>query len=133
VLLNDTPAGRAQALWKTGYAAYRRQEMDAAKRLFLESMAADRNYAPPYNSLGNIESKAGRIEDAIGWYQKAKALSPGYAAVYFNLALADYKLEKLDEARASLREAVRLRPGYEGADALSKAIDTRAMSKAEPK
>lgn len=56
--------------------------METAKRLFLDSIAADGNYAPPYNSLGNIESKAGRTGEAIVWYLKAKALSPAYACAF---------------------------------------------------
>jgi tetratricopeptide (TPR) repeat protein len=122
----NTPLVRAQELWNKGHAAYQRHDMTAAKQLFLDAKLADGGYAPPYNSLGNIEFQAGRPADAIPWYLEAVKRSPSYAPAHFNLALAYYQLRRLDEARASLKEALRLRPRYPEAEKLGAAIELRA-------
>ncbi|KAL2496507.1 TPR repeat-containing thioredoxin TTL1 [Forsythia ovata] len=61
---------------------------------------------------GNENYKKGHFAEALGFYDKAIAISPGNAAYHFNRAAALMGLRHLSEALRECEEAIRLDPGY---------------------
>jgi len=123
VLVKDTPLGRAQELWRQGYAAYLRKEMAEAEQKFLAAKAADPTYAPPYNSLGNLEYNKHNYAQALVWYRQAVALRPTYAPSHYNTALVEQKLGNTAAALAAANEALRVRKGYREASELKTKLE----------
>ena len=60
--------------------------------------------------LGAVLGVTGRNSEAVGFYQKAVALSPQDASIHCNLGVALQELGRLDDAEASLRQAIALKP-----------------------
>lgn len=62
--------------------------------------------------LGNEQYKTGSLSEALGFYDRAIAISPGNATYRFNKAVALMGLKRLGEAVREYEEAVRLDAGY---------------------
>ncbi|KAL3849277.1 hypothetical protein ACJIZ3_011159 [Penstemon smallii] len=62
--------------------------------------------------LGNENYMKGNFAEALSFYEKAIAISPGNAAYHFNRSAALMGLSRLIEAVRECEEAVRLDPGY---------------------
>ncbi|KAI8552463.1 hypothetical protein RHMOL_Rhmol06G0268700 [Rhododendron molle] len=62
--------------------------------------------------LGNEQYKTGSLSEALGFYDRAIAISPGNATYRFNKAVALTGLKRLGEAVREYEEAVRLDAGY---------------------
>jgi len=54
----------------------------------------------------------GRVEEAIGVYEKAIEVNPSHPNAYYNLANAYYELEKVPEARANYELALKMDENY---------------------
>ncbi|XP_057465610.1 TPR repeat-containing thioredoxin TTL1-like isoform X1 [Actinidia eriantha] len=61
---------------------------------------------------GNEHYRLGNLEEALGLYDRAIAISPGNATYRFNRAVALTGLRRLAEAVRECEEAIRLDPGY---------------------
>ena len=78
-----------------------------------------------HNNLGYALLIAGRVEDALGPLQRARALEPANPQVHNNLGLVHFSAGRWEQAVGSLRRAVELRPGYQEAHAnLARALTT---------
>ncbi|GFP79615.1 tpr repeat-containing thioredoxin ttl1 [Phtheirospermum japonicum] len=62
--------------------------------------------------MGNDSYKKGNFAEALGFYDKAIALSPGNAAYHFNRSAALMGLRRLVEAARECEEAIKFDPGY---------------------
>ncbi|CAA0816032.1 TPR repeat-containing thioredoxin TTL1 [Striga hermonthica] len=62
--------------------------------------------------LGNDCYKRGNFAEALSFYDKAIAISPGNAAYHFNRSAALMGLRRFAEAARECEEAIRLDPGY---------------------
>jgi len=62
------------------------------------------------NSLGILQHRAGKPEDALKSFQKAVELAPQSPEAHYNLGLSQFALEKYAESAASARRAYEL--GY---------------------
>lgn len=61
--------------------------------------------------IAQEHARAGRHEEALGWYDRALAADPAYCYAYFHKARSLEELERIDDACAVLRagaEAARL-------------------------
>lgn len=76
--------------------------------------ATRRNDSLPeaWNNLASVEAVAGRYEEALRHYERARELDPGNVGIHFNEGLTCLALDKPGPAEASFREALRLREGY---------------------
>lgn len=82
------------------------QAAEVAFRLVLARV----EWPEAYNSLGNLLRSMGRIEEALGVYQRALELAPDLAEVHSNLAVA-LRLDGQHElAQASCQRALELNP-----------------------
>ncbi|CAA2973018.1 TPR repeat-containing thioredoxin TTL1 [Olea europaea subsp. europaea] len=62
--------------------------------------------------MGNENYRKGNFAEALSFYSKAIAISPGNAPYHFNRAAALMGLRELAEAVRECEEAIRLDPGY---------------------
>ena len=59
---------------------------------------ADARYMPSLVNLGNVYYLSGDLETALGYYEKARALSPENTDVLLSLARANFEIEKYEKA-----------------------------------
>ncbi len=79
-------------------------------------------------SAGVLARTLGRFDEAIDFYQRAKARDPLSTAVHNNLGLALYYAGRPAEAEAELRALLELRPGFAAGNAhLSKVLIARGQ------
>jgi tetratricopeptide (TPR) repeat protein len=63
-----------------------------------------------YNNLGLVYFESDRVDESIGYFQKALALKPDFAKPENNLGLVYYQKGKIPEAVAHFQKALELRP-----------------------
>jgi protein O-mannosyl-transferase len=84
--------------------------------LYRETLARNPSSWLAHNNLGSVlESKPGRLKDAIAEYQASLELAPGYPQPHLNLASALSKLQdpsQVPAAIAEFQESLRLKPDY---------------------
>ncbi len=69
--------------------------------------------------IAQEHAKAGRHEEAVGWYDRTLASDPAYCYAYFHKARSLEELDRIDDACAALRA---------GVDAARTAKDGHALS-----
>lgn len=95
----------AQAL-----AAHRRGDLDAARRLYDDLLAAAPDHADALHLRAVLDHQQGRLEEALARLERAVALAPGLAAAWSNRAAVLRDLGRPDVALASLERALALQP-----------------------
>jgi protein O-GlcNAc transferase len=106
-------AGQSSAeLVERGAQAHRAGERAAARRIYLEALAADGANADALHLLGVLEHQERNYDDAIELIEGAIALHPRVADYHMNCALPYLARGQTAEAVACSREALRLRPAY---------------------
>ncbi|HWP64864.1 MAG TPA: tetratricopeptide repeat protein [Candidatus Limnocylindria bacterium] len=72
-------------------------------------------YEPPTSriwfNLANLELAAGRLDDAVFFYEQAIARAPNDAAAHLNLGIARQRQGRLDDAERAYRRVLALEPG----------------------
>lgn len=68
--------------------------------------------AEEFKRMGNENYRKGNFAEALGFYSKAIAISPGNTPYHFNRAAALIGLGRLAEAVRECEEAIKLDPGY---------------------
>ncbi|MDD5352112.1 MAG: tetratricopeptide repeat protein [Candidatus Omnitrophica bacterium] len=63
-----------------------------------------------HNNLGDVYSRHGELEKAVGEFKKAIEIKPDYADAYHNLAHTYYQMSRYPEAIENLKKAVYLNP-----------------------
>lgn len=66
-----------------------------------------------YNEIGQMLAGLGRLDEAIGAYQKALALAPNYPEAHYHLGLAYYNGGARDKAKNEFQQVLRLAPDAE--------------------
>lgn len=84
-------------------------------------------YTPVLETLGDLYTKEGRIEEGLAIDQKLTGLSPGNEMYHYNLACSLALLGRTDEAMASLEKAVSL--GYADWAWMLKDADLKSLRK----
>ena len=64
-----------------------------------------------YAALSSIESREGRLEDALELAQRAYAINQSYAAIHWHLVALNTNLNRLDLGRRLLKRLMTLHPG----------------------
>ena len=65
--------------------------------------------------MGVVLAQAGKIQDAIEYYEEALRIAPDYAEAHNNLGIALASLGRVEEAVAHYEQALRLNAGYANA------------------
>lgn len=131
---------QAMKLWEQGYTTYLQGDHEGARKLYMDSKAADPSYAPPYNSLAVLEIAKGSLQPALGWLDEALARDNTYAPAYSNRALIYLRLAtnleagsetwktQLSRAEEASKAALRIRPDTNALDVQTKVKQLRAAS-----
>jgi len=96
--------------------AGRQQDRQRGLDRFLELKEQSKRHAEAKREAAKLVEralplvKAGNIESAIPWIEKARELQPGDAPILFRLAGLYYDLQKYNAARARVEEAIELSP-----------------------
>jgi tetratricopeptide (TPR) repeat protein len=95
--------------WQRAW-AYESQE-----RLWTDTLAKNPNCWMAENNLGNIDFRRGEVDEAIGHYHKALAISPIFPEIYDNLGVALSAKGQTADAMANFQKALELDPGLASA------------------
>lgn len=85
-------------------------EMEAARIFAHRAVEADRIDAFAHFNVGRSLWLEGRLEDSIGWFDRATSLSPNFAQGVYNRGLVGTMVGKVDRADADLALALELSP-----------------------
>jgi tetratricopeptide (TPR) repeat protein len=84
----------------------RERKFNDAEVIFRQLIAEDPKNADALNSFGYMLAERGlKLDEAVGFVQRALAIEPGNGAYLDSLGWAYYKQNHLDQAEAPLREA----------------------------
>ena len=103
------------------------ERLDEAEPLCQKAIDIKPTYSEPYNTLGIIEFKQGKFEDAEYNFQRSLEYGPGYVFALINLAQVQARLDKPDEAEETLRQAVESNGGVPN-DSFAPALNFVAAS-----
>lgn len=97
----------AQAL-----ALHQRHELEGARALLEQALAADPRHAGALHALGVIRAQGGDAAAALGCFDRAIACDPAHDMAHFNRGIALTELGRTDEALRSYERALEIRPGF---------------------
>jgi tetratricopeptide (TPR) repeat protein len=83
-----------------------------AKRYLTQAIAANRDAAEAYGSLGAVHTSAGDLTAAAASYDKALALAPDHPGIHYAYAMLLQSLGRNAEAIEHLRRAISGRPDH---------------------
>ncbi|MBU0692116.1 tetratricopeptide repeat protein [bacterium] len=81
-------------------------ELEKARLLVTQALAADPENAPYLDTMGWIEYQTGNYEEAVEWLRKAIKIDAENAPLYEHLGDAYYKLGKESKARSYYRKGL---------------------------
>ena len=102
---------------KRAIAAYNDGNFSEAERLCRTIIAAKPDFFDALRLLAVLETRLGRLKDALTSYDRALAVRSAYAEALHNRGVILHELNRFDEALASFDQALAVRPDY--AEALS--------------
>ncbi|MGA2139064.1 MAG: tetratricopeptide repeat protein [Verrucomicrobiia bacterium] len=77
-------------------------------------LASVENYAPADCTRGDALARAGRVPEAIQFFEKALRLKPDFAEAHCNLGIALERVGRTQEAMEHFEQAVKINPDYVG-------------------
>jgi len=115
-------AGRAQAAFEAGVAAFGAGDPAAASAHFARALSADPDHVQAHYHVGGIAFQAGRYREALEHFERASEIDPDSAQYHLDAALAHWKLGGIDAARKYCETALVLAPGLDPAHRLLAAL-----------
>ncbi|MCC6157263.1 MAG: tetratricopeptide repeat protein [Deltaproteobacteria bacterium] len=112
---------------------YTRGDNSKAEKYFNEALASGgETYSCPYEGLGLVYLRAGKIDQAEDLLEKAIEMSPDHEHKKFN-ALAKIRIRegKLTEAAELLRHSIKIFPYGDEAPRLLKSIETSSATRVD--
>lgn len=104
-------AERAKKLNSEGLAKLAHGKLDAAESLFRDALAADVDYAPAHNNLGQIYLRRRQLYLAAWEFEFASNLMPERPECLVNLGLVYETANRLLDARGAYEAALSIAPG----------------------
>jgi tetratricopeptide (TPR) repeat protein len=101
---------RAQKEYDKGADAFKRGDLEPARKQFESAIAAYPNYASAYNLLGMTLMRQGQAQPAQQAFEKAIELNDRFALAYTNLAKLYFAQQNLERSEALLRKSVAAEP-----------------------
>jgi tetratricopeptide (TPR) repeat protein/peroxiredoxin len=113
IALRDDPAS-AEALYGIGSVYLNQQKTAEARESFERALKLRATFpdtlANSWNNLGLLAAREGRTGEAIGYFQKALALSPDHLIALDNLGSAYRQQKRWDDARKTYERALEVSP-----------------------
>jgi tetratricopeptide (TPR) repeat protein/peroxiredoxin len=113
IALHDDPTS-AEALYGIGSVYLEQQKTAEARESFKRALKLRASYpdtlANSWNNLGLLAAREGRTEEAIGYFQEARKLSPDHLIALDNLGSAYRQQKRWDDARKTYERALELSP-----------------------
>jgi tetratricopeptide (TPR) repeat protein len=113
IALRDDPAS-AEALYGIGSVYLSQQKTTEARQSFERALKLRASYpdtlANSWNNLGLLAAREGRTGEAIGYFQKALALSPDHLIALDNLGSAYRQQKSWGDARKTYERALDVSP-----------------------
>ncbi len=100
----------AIAVFWAGWTYQRAQVWGDAVTLWQDCVHKSPGKARPYNNLGNALVTAGRLPEALPYFEKAVAIRPGYADAQYNLGYALLRQGDTEAGIAHLLTTLQLEP-----------------------
>src|SRR5215472_8457960 len=100
---------------KRAIAAYNDGNFSEAERLCRTIIAAKPDFFDALRLLAVLETRLGRLKDALTSYDRALAVRPAYAEALHDRGVILHELNRFDEALASFEHALTARPHYDEA------------------
>src|SRR5215470_13113678 len=97
---------------KRAIAAYKHGEFSLAERLCRTIIAAKPDFFDALHLLAVVETKLGRLNDALTSYDRALAVRPDYAEALSNRGATLDELRRFEDALSSYDQALAVRPDY---------------------
>ena len=111
--LRDDPSS-AEALYGLGSVYLQEQKASEARDCFQQATKLQAAYPDTlpnaWNNLGLLETREGRMSDAVPYFEKALQLSPDHLIALENLGNAYRQLKQWEDARKILEHAVEVGP-----------------------
>jgi Tfp pilus assembly protein PilF len=105
--------GYAPAMLSTGLVLLRRNQRDAAREMFIDTLQSDPQCADAANELGLLSAQSREFEDARKWFERAIQAVPGHAEAVNNLGVLYAQLREYPDALAAFRYGIRNNPDNE--------------------
>ncbi|MDP1984336.1 MAG: tetratricopeptide repeat protein [Sulfuritalea sp.] len=102
--------GHAEAHFKLGNIAVKRQLPADAEACYRRAVSADSCYFKAFYNLGNLLRLQTRLVEAEACYRRVIAIEPGYLNAHVNLGVTLKELGRPAEAETSYRSALQLQP-----------------------
>ena len=103
-----------ESLSKMAEAYYLEGKLKEAIAACQQAIRVNPNFAPAYNTLGNILQANSQIEAAMRAYSRSLQLSPNFFPAWANLGSLQDRQGYLDEAVASYERAIAIAPQEAG-------------------
>jgi hypothetical protein len=100
----------AESIKNRGNHAFAAGDLTGAEALFREAIAADADYMPAHNNLGNALTMQGLYTDALAAYECALRIAPEDHEIHDNVGMTLSSLTRFDEAVSAFDRALALAP-----------------------
>ena len=113
IALRDDPTS-AEALYGIASVCLNQERNAEAREMFARAVKLSATYPDTlpnaWNNLGILATREDRIDEAIGYFQRALQLSPDHLIALNNLGMAHRQLKHWEEARATFERALKVNP-----------------------
>ena len=94
---------------------HKKNNLQAAKKLYKEILKTNPNFAGAHNNLGNVLHELGEFQKAVNCYEKAIQIQPNYANAHYNLGSVLHELGEFQKAISCYEKTIQIQPNYANA------------------
>ncbi len=102
------------------------------EEILREVMKSNPNTVNVYNTLGILQRRAGRFDEALRWYEKALKVNPRDENIYYNIGRCHYEAGDYHAAAQNLATALDINRHFHDADRLYQATMIRLQQGERP-
>ena len=108
----ELESGYLPTLIHLGDIASKQDDVEQAKRIFIQLIKQDKYQAISAESLGQLSLKSGDVNESIDYFNQVLSLQPQANRVYYFLAQAYKKLGDKERAKQALSQRGEIAPNY---------------------
>lgn len=119
--LGNEPESRRYYALAAAVLAEKEGQEDKRDEILNEVMKANPNTVNVYNTLGILQRRARRFDEALRWYEKALKVNPRDENIYYNIGRCHYEAGDYTAAAQNLGMALEINRAFHDADRLYQA------------